>query len=52
MRTNAEGRQRYEMTKRALAKKGWPDMNAYADAKAEVIEDIIAATKLSRERRQ
>lgn len=47
LRTSIEDRQRYEDLKRALAKNDWPDMNAYADAKAELIEKIIAAAHLS-----
>jgi GrpB-like predicted nucleotidyltransferase (UPF0157 family) len=43
LRINAQDRRRYEETKRALAKTEWTDMNAYANAKTEVIEDIIAA---------
>jgi GrpB-like predicted nucleotidyltransferase (UPF0157 family) len=43
LRKNAEDRKRYEQTKRALAAEDWPDMNAYARAKTEVIEIIIAA---------
>jgi GrpB-like predicted nucleotidyltransferase (UPF0157 family) len=43
--TNTEDRCRYEETKRALAKKDWPDMNAYANAKSEVNEAIIAAAQ-------
>lgn len=42
LRTNAADRKRYEQIKRDLAAKDWPDMNAYADAKTEVIETIIA----------
>ncbi len=49
LRTNAEDRSRYEETKRALAKNDWPDMNAYADAKREVIEGIIAAAQVAGE---
>ena len=43
LRTNAEDRRRYEQVKRELAAKEWPDMNAYAQSKTEVIESIIAA---------
>lgn len=43
LRLNADDRSRYEKTKRKLAANDWSDMNAYADAKTEVIEDIIAA---------
>ena len=42
LRSHAEDRHRYEALKRNLAKEGWPDMNAYARAKSEVVEDIIA----------
>jgi GrpB-like predicted nucleotidyltransferase (UPF0157 family) len=44
LRRNAEDRRRYEHVKRELAAKEWPDMNAYAQAKTEVIESIIAAS--------
>ena len=45
LRQNIDDRRRYEQTKRELAVKDWPDMNAYADAKTEVIESIIAASQ-------
>ena len=44
LRSNADDRTRYEQTKRELAGKEWPDMNAYAEAKTEVIEDIIRSS--------
>jgi len=44
LRRNSEDCRRYEQTKRELAAKEWPDMNAYAEAKTEVIESIIAAS--------
>ena len=44
LRRNIDDRRRYEQTKRKLAAKEWSDMNAYADAKTEVIESIIAAS--------
>jgi GrpB-like predicted nucleotidyltransferase (UPF0157 family) len=47
LRTSIEDRRRYEDLKRALAKIDWPDMNAYADAKAKLIEEIIAAATAS-----
>jgi len=34
---------RYEDTKRRLAAQSWPDMDAYAQAKTDVIESIMAA---------
>jgi GrpB-like predicted nucleotidyltransferase (UPF0157 family) len=43
LRKDADDRNRYEQIKRALAARDWPDMNAYASAKTEVIEDIIIA---------
>jgi len=49
LRRNIDDRSRYEQTKRELAAKEWPDMNAYADAKAEVIESIIAASQAAGE---
>lgn len=42
LRTNAANRIEYEMTKRRLASRDWSDMNAYAAAKSEVIETILA----------
>ena len=44
LRLNIDDRRRYEQTKRELAAKDWSDMNAYADAKTEVIESIIKNT--------
>jgi GrpB-like predicted nucleotidyltransferase (UPF0157 family) len=42
LRSHPEARLRYEALKRKLAKEDWPDMNAYARAKSEVVEEIIA----------
>jgi GrpB-like predicted nucleotidyltransferase (UPF0157 family) len=42
LRRNIDDRRLYEQKKRKLAEKEWSDMNAYADAKTEVIESIIA----------
>lgn len=42
LRQHAEARLRYEALKRKLAKEDWSDMNAYARAKGEVVEDILA----------
>ncbi len=44
LRRNTDDRHRYEQTKRELAAKDWPDMNAYAQAKTEVIESICTIT--------
>lgn len=52
LRHNIDDRHRYEQTKRELAKRQWPDMNAYADAKTEVIESIIAAASATGEASQ
>ena len=40
LRSNAEDRLRYQALKRKLAKEDWADMNAYARAKTEMIEEI------------
>ena len=45
LRSNVHDRQTYEATKRQLAAQSWPDMNAYADAKTEVVERIISAAR-------
>jgi len=42
LRKNAQDRQLYESVKRKLAQQDWPDMNAYAGAKTEVVEQITA----------
>jgi len=42
LRRNTEDRQLYDTTKRQLAARQWEDMNAYARAKSEVVERIIA----------
>jgi GrpB-like predicted nucleotidyltransferase (UPF0157 family) len=49
LRRNREDRSRYERAKRELAAKEWPDMNAYAEAKTEVIESILAASRAAGE---
>jgi GrpB-like predicted nucleotidyltransferase (UPF0157 family) len=45
LRSNRDDRLRYEKTKRKLAAQSWPDMNAYADDKTEVVESILAAAR-------
>lgn len=45
LRHNSDDRRLYEATKRRLAGRSRPDMNAYADAKTEVVERILAAGK-------
>lgn len=41
LRSDAADRHLYEQTKRRLAAQDWPDMNAYADAKSEVVAAIL-----------
>lgn len=43
-----EDRDLYEATKRALIKQDWADMNAYAEAKTEVIAGIKERARQSR----
>jgi GrpB-like predicted nucleotidyltransferase (UPF0157 family) len=45
LRKHPAERERYERVKRDLAARDWPDMNAYADAKTQVIEEIITRAK-------
>ena len=42
LRHSAADRTAYEALKRRLAQRDWDDMNAYADAKTEVIADLTA----------
>jgi GrpB-like predicted nucleotidyltransferase (UPF0157 family) len=49
LRRNDGERRLYEQTKRELASRPWPDMNAYAAAKSEVVEGIIAAARAAGE---
>jgi GrpB-like predicted nucleotidyltransferase (UPF0157 family) len=39
---DADDRERYGAAKRELALRDWPDVNAYADAKSEIVEEITA----------
>ena len=41
LRSNAADRSLYEATKRELAQHDWPTVQHYADAKSEVVEEII-----------
>jgi GrpB-like predicted nucleotidyltransferase (UPF0157 family) len=41
LRTDPEERARYAATKRSLAAREWPTMQDYADAKTDVIEEIM-----------
>lgn len=45
LREHAEDRDLYARTKRELLTQDWPDMNAYADAKTEVIEVILSRAR-------
>jgi GrpB-like predicted nucleotidyltransferase (UPF0157 family) len=42
LRTNAADRELYERTKRELARREWKYTQQYADAKTEVVEEILA----------
>lgn len=42
LRRDAADRHGYEALKRNLAKQDWPDMNDYARAKTELVEQIVA----------
>lgn len=44
LRTDPRARQRYEDVKRSLAGRVWPDMNHYADAKSDVVAELLAET--------
>jgi len=50
LRSDPDDRVLYERTKRALMDRAWDDMNAYADAKTEVVEAIKARARAARER--
>ena len=45
LRVDAEDRARYAATKRTLAEQQWADMNDYADAKTEVVHDVLARAR-------
>jgi len=45
LRSDAGDRELYASTKRELARQRWRDTNAYADAKSDVIERIIARAR-------
>jgi len=50
LRESAEDRAAYEALKRALAERDWEDMNHYADAKGELIREILARAGRGRRR--
>ena len=45
LRNSPSDRQLYEETKRRLAGRSWPSMDAYAQAKTAIVEHIIAAAR-------
>ena len=45
LRVNTADRELYESTKRALVARTWQDMNLYADAKSEVIAEVLARAR-------
>jgi GrpB-like predicted nucleotidyltransferase (UPF0157 family) len=45
LRRSAQDRALYATTKRALASRQWADMNDYADAKTEVVGEILARAR-------
>jgi GrpB-like predicted nucleotidyltransferase (UPF0157 family) len=47
LRRSAEDRVLYERVKREIAARDWPTMNDYADAKSEVIGDILSRAATS-----
>jgi GrpB-like predicted nucleotidyltransferase (UPF0157 family) len=50
LRDNKVDRELYASTKRELARRDWPSMQHYADAKTGIVEDILArASSSSRE---
>jgi GrpB-like predicted nucleotidyltransferase (UPF0157 family) len=48
LRANAADRELYETTKRTLLAQDWEDMNAYSDAKTDVISEIKARARAGR----
>lgn len=49
LRTDAQDRAAYERTKRDLVLSDWSDMNAYAEAKTDIIETIKARARAERD---
>ncbi len=49
LRTNDADRELYERTKRELAKQTWKYVQNYADAKTEVVEEIVARARAARD---
>lgn len=42
LRASEQDRELYAATKRALAEQDWPDVDAYAEAKTDVIREVLA----------
>jgi GrpB-like predicted nucleotidyltransferase (UPF0157 family) len=51
LRSNASDRQFYERTKRELARREWKYVQNYADAKTEVVEEILARAQGASEKK-
>ena len=49
LRRNADDRRRYEQVKRRLAHQEWESTNDYAEAKSEIVEEIIRAGRSEQE---
>ena len=45
LRANEDERALYEKTKRRLAARSWTRVQDYADAKSEVVEEIVARAR-------
>lgn len=48
LRADERDRRLYAETKRGLAGRAWPDMNAYADAKNEVVAAVLSRARTER----
>lgn len=48
LRVNTADRLRYEVVKRQLATRSWDNVDAYATAKTQIVEEIIAAARAAR----
>jgi GrpB-like predicted nucleotidyltransferase (UPF0157 family) len=48
LRTNDADRELYERTKRELAQQTWKYVQNYADAKTDVVEEIVARARAAR----
>jgi GrpB-like predicted nucleotidyltransferase (UPF0157 family) len=48
LRMHADDRRLYEQTKRRLAAQTWEDTQHYADAKSDVVREILTRARMSR----